>query len=140
MSELRCGSTPFDKILEAVKNEVVDAGLLIHEGQLCFRNWFVYYFVSRLLEFLSNGVNYRIEVRLIQFQREVRRVFNPGTAMRFPAISLASARCARLRLARSFRQSWRRNRARYILSAQPRVCRETQRVRRIFRSEPLHSG
>ena len=28
--------TPFDKILEAVKNEVVDAGLLIHEGQLLF--------------------------------------------------------------------------------------------------------
>jgi len=27
---------PFDKILEAVKNEVVDAGLLIHEGQLLF--------------------------------------------------------------------------------------------------------
>src|SRR6201997_3434270 len=28
--------TPFDKILEAVKNQVVDAGLLIHEGQLLF--------------------------------------------------------------------------------------------------------
>jgi 5,8-dihydroxy-2-naphthoate synthase len=28
--------TQFDKILEAVKNEVVDAGLLIHEGQLLF--------------------------------------------------------------------------------------------------------
>ena len=28
--------TPFDKILDAVKNEVVDAGLLIHEGQLLF--------------------------------------------------------------------------------------------------------
>ena len=28
--------TPFDRILEAVKNEVVDAGLLIHEGQLLF--------------------------------------------------------------------------------------------------------
>jgi 1,4-dihydroxy-6-naphthoate synthase len=28
--------TAFDKILEAVKNEVVDAGLLIHEGQLLF--------------------------------------------------------------------------------------------------------
>src|SRR5258706_3699053 len=28
--------TPFDKILEAVKSEVVDAGLLIHEGQLLF--------------------------------------------------------------------------------------------------------
>ena len=28
--------TPFDKILEVVKNEVVDAGLLIHEGQLLF--------------------------------------------------------------------------------------------------------
>jgi len=28
--------TPFDKILEAVKNEVVDSGLLIHEGQLLF--------------------------------------------------------------------------------------------------------
>jgi len=28
--------TPFDKVLEAVKNEVVDAGLLIHEGQLLF--------------------------------------------------------------------------------------------------------
>src|SRR5260370_1424602 len=27
---------PFDKILEGVKNEVVDAGLLIHEGQLLF--------------------------------------------------------------------------------------------------------
>ena len=27
---------PFDRILEAVKNEVVDAGLLIHEGQLLF--------------------------------------------------------------------------------------------------------
>jgi 1,4-dihydroxy-6-naphthoate synthase len=27
---------PFDKILEAVKNEVVEAGLLIHEGQLFF--------------------------------------------------------------------------------------------------------
>jgi 1,4-dihydroxy-6-naphthoate synthase len=27
---------PFDKILEAVKTEVVDAGLLIHEGQLLF--------------------------------------------------------------------------------------------------------
>lgn len=27
---------PFDKILDAVKNEVVDAGLLIHEGQLLF--------------------------------------------------------------------------------------------------------
>jgi 5,8-dihydroxy-2-naphthoate synthase len=29
-------TTPFDKILEAVKSEVVDAGLLIHEGQLLF--------------------------------------------------------------------------------------------------------
>lgn len=28
--------TPFDKILEAVRNEVVAAGLLIHEGQLLF--------------------------------------------------------------------------------------------------------
>ncbi len=28
---------PFDKIMEAVKNEVVDAGLLIHEGQLFFQ-------------------------------------------------------------------------------------------------------
>lgn len=28
--------TRFDKILEAVKNQVVDAGLLIHEGQLLF--------------------------------------------------------------------------------------------------------
>ena len=28
--------TPFDKILEAVKNGIVDAGLLIHEGQLLF--------------------------------------------------------------------------------------------------------
>src|ERR1700719_673577 len=28
--------TPFDKILDAVKDEVVDAGLLIHEGQLLF--------------------------------------------------------------------------------------------------------
>src|SRR5260370_21252775 len=28
--------TPFDKILEAVKSEVVDAGLLIHERQLLF--------------------------------------------------------------------------------------------------------
>jgi len=28
--------TPFDKILDAVKNQVVDAGLLIHEGQLLF--------------------------------------------------------------------------------------------------------
>src|SRR5947208_11679877 len=28
--------TPFDKILEAVKNQIVDAGLLIHEGQLLF--------------------------------------------------------------------------------------------------------
>src|SRR3989440_5103460 len=28
--------TPFDKILEAVKNQVVDAGLLIHESQLLF--------------------------------------------------------------------------------------------------------
>jgi 1,4-dihydroxy-6-naphthoate synthase len=27
---------PFDKILDAVKNEVVEAGLLIHEGQLLF--------------------------------------------------------------------------------------------------------
>ena len=27
---------PFDKIIEAVKNEVVEAGLLIHEGQLFF--------------------------------------------------------------------------------------------------------
>jgi 1,4-dihydroxy-6-naphthoate synthase len=27
---------PFDKIIEAVQNEVVDAGLLIHEGQLFF--------------------------------------------------------------------------------------------------------
>jgi len=27
---------PFDKILEAVQNELVDAGLLIHEGQLLF--------------------------------------------------------------------------------------------------------
>jgi 1,4-dihydroxy-6-naphthoate synthase len=27
---------PFDKIMEAVKNEVVEAGLLIHEGQLFF--------------------------------------------------------------------------------------------------------
>jgi len=27
---------PFDKIIEAVRNEVVDAGLLIHEGQLFF--------------------------------------------------------------------------------------------------------
>ena len=27
---------PFDKIIEAVKNEIVDAGLLIHEGQLFF--------------------------------------------------------------------------------------------------------
>jgi 1,4-dihydroxy-6-naphthoate synthase len=27
---------PFDKILDAVKNEVVEAGLLIHEGQLMF--------------------------------------------------------------------------------------------------------
>jgi 1,4-dihydroxy-6-naphthoate synthase len=27
---------PFDKILDAVKNEVVEAGLLIHEGQLTF--------------------------------------------------------------------------------------------------------
>jgi 1,4-dihydroxy-6-naphthoate synthase len=27
---------PFDKILDAVQNEVVDAGLLIHEGQLLF--------------------------------------------------------------------------------------------------------
>jgi 1,4-dihydroxy-6-naphthoate synthase len=27
---------PFDKILDAVKNEVVQAGLLIHEGQLLF--------------------------------------------------------------------------------------------------------
>src|ERR1700752_149950 len=27
---------PFDKILEAVKNDVVEAGLLIHEGQLLF--------------------------------------------------------------------------------------------------------
>ena len=27
---------PFDKIIEAVKNELVDAGLLIHEGQLFF--------------------------------------------------------------------------------------------------------
>jgi len=27
---------PFDKILDAVKNEMVDAGLLIHEGQLLF--------------------------------------------------------------------------------------------------------
>jgi len=27
---------PFDKIIEAVKNEVVEAGLLIHEGQLYF--------------------------------------------------------------------------------------------------------
>src|SRR6266404_1292720 len=39
---LDCGAnfvavvTPFDKILEAVKTEVVDAGLLIHEGQLLF--------------------------------------------------------------------------------------------------------
>jgi 5,8-dihydroxy-2-naphthoate synthase len=28
--------TPFDKILEAVRDEIVDAGLLIHEGQLLF--------------------------------------------------------------------------------------------------------
>src|ERR1700676_1663268 len=28
--------TPFDKILDAVRDEVVDAGLLIHEGQLLF--------------------------------------------------------------------------------------------------------
>jgi len=28
---------PFDKIMEAVKNEVVEAGLLIHEGQLFFQ-------------------------------------------------------------------------------------------------------
>ena len=28
---------PFDKIMEAVMNEVVDAGLLIHEGQLFFQ-------------------------------------------------------------------------------------------------------
>ena len=28
--------TPFDKILDAVKNEVVEAGLVIHEGQLLF--------------------------------------------------------------------------------------------------------
>jgi predicted solute-binding protein len=27
---------PFDKILDAVKNDVVEAGLLIHEGQLLF--------------------------------------------------------------------------------------------------------
>jgi len=27
---------PFDKIIEAVQNEVVEAGLLIHEGQLFF--------------------------------------------------------------------------------------------------------
>jgi 1,4-dihydroxy-6-naphthoate synthase len=27
---------PFDKIIEAVKNDVVEAGLLIHEGQLFF--------------------------------------------------------------------------------------------------------
>ena len=27
---------PFDKIIEAVKNDIVDAGLLIHEGQLFF--------------------------------------------------------------------------------------------------------
>ena len=27
---------PFDKIIDAVRNEVVDAGLLIHEGQLFF--------------------------------------------------------------------------------------------------------
>ena len=27
---------PFDKIMEAVKNDVVEAGLLIHEGQLFF--------------------------------------------------------------------------------------------------------
>ena len=30
---------PFDKIIEAVKNDVVEAGLLIHEGQLISRNW-----------------------------------------------------------------------------------------------------
>jgi len=29
-------SMPFDKILDAVRNETVDAGLLIHEGQLLF--------------------------------------------------------------------------------------------------------
>ena len=28
---------PFDKIMEAVKNEVIEAGLLIHEGQLFFQ-------------------------------------------------------------------------------------------------------
>ena len=29
---------PFDKILDAVQANVVDAGLLIHEGQLLFRS------------------------------------------------------------------------------------------------------
>ena len=30
---------PFDKVIEAVRNEVVEAGLLIHEGQLFFPQW-----------------------------------------------------------------------------------------------------
>ena len=30
---------PFDKVIEAVRNEVVEAGLVIHEGQLFFPQW-----------------------------------------------------------------------------------------------------
>jgi len=30
---------PFDRVIEAVRNDVVEAGLLIHEGQLFFPQW-----------------------------------------------------------------------------------------------------
>jgi 1,4-dihydroxy-6-naphthoate synthase len=75
---------PFDKIMEAVKNDVVEAGLLIHEGQLFFPQFGLFRIVAlgpdlgRLISrTIRDSVSYGLEHReealnyAMQFARDM---------------------------------------------------------------------